>query len=154
MIAVVGATGYIGGLLSRRLAEGGEEVVALARHPERAGDLEAAGCEVRQADVLEPDSLGPALEGVDVAYYLVHSMGRGGEGDYAMKDTEGARNFAAAMSQAPGLSGTPDSGQRSSAATRASCASSSARPTSRTTRAIPAMSRADSILQTASKKKP
>src|SRR5712691_1253299 len=54
------------------------------------------------------------------------------------------------MSQAPGLSGTPDSGHRSSAATSASCASSSARPTSRTIRARPAMSLADSILQTAS----
>src|SRR2546426_5626495 len=54
------------------------------------------------------------------------------------------------MSQAPGLSGTPDSGHCSSAATRASCARSSAMPTSRTIRARPAMSLADSILQTAS----
>src|SRR6266853_5747748 len=54
------------------------------------------------------------------------------------------------MSQAPGLSGMPDSGQVSRAATRASCASSSARPTSRTIRARPAMIFADSILQTAS----
>src|SRR5438309_5062179 len=54
------------------------------------------------------------------------------------------------MSQAPGLSGTPDSGHCSSAATRASCANSSARPTSRTIRARPAMILADSILQTAS----
>jgi hypothetical protein len=57
--------------------------------------------------------------------------------------------FAAATSQAPGLSGTPDSGHCWSAATRASCARSSARPTSRTIRASPAMSLADSILQTA-----
>ncbi len=61
-----------------------------------------------------------------------------------------ARCFAVAMSQAPGLSGTPDSGQRSSAATSASCANSSASPTSRTTRARPAMSLADSMRQTAS----
>src|SRR6266536_85074 len=54
------------------------------------------------------------------------------------------------MSQAPGLSGTPDSGHRSSAATSASWASSSASPTSRTIRASPAISLADSILQTAS----
>src|SRR5688572_10396005 len=54
------------------------------------------------------------------------------------------------MSQAPGLSGTPVSGHRSSAATSASWARSSARPTSRTIRASPAMSLADSILQTAS----
>src|SRR6266567_4665402 len=61
-----------------------------------------------------------------------------------------ARCFAVAISQAPGLSGTPDSGHCSSAATRASCASSSARPTSRTIRARPAMILADSILQIAS----
>src|SRR5712692_8153942 len=54
------------------------------------------------------------------------------------------------MSQAPGLSGTPVPGQVSSAATRASCASSSASPTSRTMRARPAITLADSILQTAS----
>src|SRR4030088_2196746 len=54
------------------------------------------------------------------------------------------------MSQAPGLRGTPDSGHCSRAARRASCASSSATPTSRTIRVRPAMSLGDSILQTAS----
>src|SRR5438132_5119078 len=54
------------------------------------------------------------------------------------------------MSQAPGRSGTPSLGHCSSAATRASCASSSAVPRSPTTRASPAMSRADSIRQMAS----
>ena len=61
-----------------------------------------------------------------------------------------ARFLAVAISQAPGLSGTPAAGQRSSAATSASCASSSASPTSRTSRARPAISRGDSIRQTAS----
>ena len=51
-----------------------------------------------------------------------------------------ARCFAVAISQAPGLSGTPDRGHCSSAATSASCASSSASPTSRTIRARPAIS--------------
>src|SRR5512139_2542168 len=54
------------------------------------------------------------------------------------------------MSQAPGLSGMPASGHCSSAATSASCAKSSASPTSPTIRAKPAMSLADSIRQTAS----
>src|SRR5258705_4507430 len=54
------------------------------------------------------------------------------------------------MSHAPGLSGTPDAGHCSSAATSASCARSSASPTSPTMRAKPAMSLADSIRQTAS----
>jgi uncharacterized protein YbjT (DUF2867 family) len=100
VIAVAGSTGYIGGLLCRRLRREGRAVRALARAPERAGDLKQAGCEVRGADVLEPRTLGPALEGADVAYYLVHSMGRGGDGDFAARDRAGAKNFAAAASAA------------------------------------------------------
>ncbi len=61
-----------------------------------------------------------------------------------------ARCLAAAISQAPGLSGMPDLGHCSSAVTRASCASSSARPTSRTMRARPAISLACSMRKTAS----
>jgi uncharacterized protein YbjT (DUF2867 family) len=100
VIAVIGATGYIGGLLARHLADGGEEVAALARHPERAEDLAAAGCELRTADVLEPETLGPALEGASVAYFLVHAMGRGGDADFAQREQDGARNFARAASEA------------------------------------------------------
>ncbi len=97
MIAVAGATGYIGGLLCRTLREEGEEVRALARRPENAAGLTQAGCQVVQADVLDPPSLRAGLEGVDVAYYLVHSMGRGAEdGDFAARDRQGAENFAAA----------------------------------------------------------
>jgi uncharacterized protein YbjT (DUF2867 family) len=100
VIAVAGATGYIGGLLCKRFRADGIEVRALARHPESAGDLREAGCEVRRADVLLPTTLGPALEGAEVAYYLVHSMGRGSEGDFAEHDREGAENFAAAAAAA------------------------------------------------------
>jgi uncharacterized protein YbjT (DUF2867 family) len=100
MIAVAGSTGYIGGLLCRRLREEGHDVRALARDPARAADLKAAGCEVRRADVLEPQTLGPALEGAEVAYYLVHSMGRGSDGDFAERDQRGAHNFAAAAASA------------------------------------------------------
>jgi uncharacterized protein YbjT (DUF2867 family) len=94
VIAVAGATGYVGGELCARLREQGQEVRALARNPSRAEDLAELGCEVRKADVLAPETLGPALEGADVAYYLVHSMGRGSGGDFAQRDKEGAANFA------------------------------------------------------------
>jgi uncharacterized protein YbjT (DUF2867 family) len=100
VIAVAGSTGYIGGLLCRRLRQEGQQVRALARHPERAGELKEAGCELRRADVLEPETLGPALEGVEIAYYLVHSMGRGSDGDFAERDHRGAENFAAAAAAA------------------------------------------------------
>jgi uncharacterized protein YbjT (DUF2867 family) len=100
VIAVAGATGYVGGKLCARLREQGVEVRALARDPERAADLAGIGCDVRQADVLEPRTLDAALKGVDVAYYLVHSMGRGADGDFARRDKEGAANFAAAAAVA------------------------------------------------------
>lgn len=100
MIAVAGASGYIGGLLSARLREQGYEVRALARHPERSPGLERIGCEVQVADVLDRDSLDTALGGVDVAYYLVHSMGRGSGSGFAERDHEGAANFAAAAEAA------------------------------------------------------
>jgi len=100
MIVVAGATGYVGGQLCRRLREEGRGVRALARDPERARDLEEAGCELCQVDVLDPATLGPALAGADVAYYLVHSMGRGSDGDFAERDHRGASNFAAAAAQA------------------------------------------------------
>jgi uncharacterized protein YbjT (DUF2867 family) len=96
VIAVAGSTGYIGGLLCRRFCDDGHEVRALARQPGRAEHLRQAGCEVRRADALEPGTLAPALEGADVAYYLVHSMGRGSDGDFAARDHRAAENFAAA----------------------------------------------------------
>ena len=49
----------------------------MARRADSARDLEARGAEVVQADALRPESLAPALEGVNIGYYLVHSMGRG-----------------------------------------------------------------------------
>jgi uncharacterized protein YbjT (DUF2867 family) len=100
VIAVAGATGYVGGRLCARLCEQGVEVRALARDPSSADDLVELGCEVRAADVLEAETLGPALEGADVAYYLVHSMGRGSDGDFAARDKAGAANFAAAAAAA------------------------------------------------------
>lgn len=100
MIAVAGATGYVGGLLCARLRQRDESVRALARRPRDGEGLARIGCEVRRADVLEPASLGPALEGADVAYYLVHSMGRGADADFAARDRAGAENFAGAAALA------------------------------------------------------
>ena len=97
---ILGATGYIGERLALELCRRGEPVRALARTPERAHRLAAAGAEVRRADVLEPASLDEALAGVRVLYYLVHSMGRGSDGDFAEGDVRGARNAAEAASRA------------------------------------------------------
>ena len=77
-----GPPASIGGGLAPGLARGderGHEVRALVRDRGRASDLEDAGFELHEGDVLDAASLRGAGEGVDVAYYLVHSMGRGGE---------------------------------------------------------------------------
>jgi uncharacterized protein YbjT (DUF2867 family) len=99
-VAIAGATGYIGGLLARRLLRSGARVAALARRPEAAGGLGREGAVLHRADVLDRESLEAALEGARVAYYLVHSMGRGSDGDFAARDRNGAANFAAAAAAA------------------------------------------------------
>jgi uncharacterized protein YbjT (DUF2867 family) len=96
VILIAGATGYIGGLLAARLVADGRAVRCMARDPESAIDRLDARCDVVGGDVLNRDSLDGALAGADTAYYLVHSMGRGGGSDFAERDRRGARNFAAA----------------------------------------------------------
>lgn len=91
---VTGATGFVGGRLARLLLERGSEVRALVRDRGRAGELERAGAELHRGDVLDADSLGGAGDGVDVAYYLVHAMGRGGDGAFAERERSAARAFA------------------------------------------------------------
>ncbi|MGZ5346932.1 MAG: NAD(P)H-binding protein [Solirubrobacterales bacterium] len=98
---VAGATGYIGRKLTLALAERGEAPRAMARTPGKAKDLAEAGAEVVPGDVLrQTKNLRNALEGVETAYYLVHSMGRGGEGDFADQDRTGAENFAEVAAEA------------------------------------------------------
>ena len=67
----------------------------MARNPGKTDQLAGAGCEVVPGDVLRRETLDEPMQGVRTAYYLVHSMGRGGEGDFAERDREGAENFAA-----------------------------------------------------------
>lgn len=100
MILVCGATGYIGRLLASSLLEQGEQVRCMARNPADAADLAAAGAEVVRGDVLDPASLPAVVEGVDLAYYLVHSMGRGGDGDFSERDRQAAENFGRAAKSA------------------------------------------------------
>ena len=99
-VLIAGATGYIGRHLAKRLAASGVKVRCMVRRPEAASDLADAGCEVVRGDVLDPSTLESALDGVQTAYYLVHSMGRGNTGDFEAVDREGAANFAKAAAAA------------------------------------------------------
>ena len=91
-ILVTGATGFIGRRLVPALLEEGYDVRAMTRHPE---SYDGPGDPVG-ADVAEPDSLAKALEGVQIAYYLVHSLD---DDDFEEKDAEAARAFAKAAGQ-------------------------------------------------------
>jgi uncharacterized protein YbjT (DUF2867 family) len=88
-------TGYIGGRLVSLLLEAGYRVRVMVRDPIRLqGRSWIAQVDVVQADVLQPETLDAALAGIDVAYYLIHSM-RGGE-NFHERDLRAARNFGVA----------------------------------------------------------
>jgi uncharacterized protein YbjT (DUF2867 family) len=74
-ILLTGATGYVGGRLLSVLEERGDEVRCLARHPANVVSRVRHRTRVVAGDVLDPASPDAALQGIDVAYYLVHSMG-------------------------------------------------------------------------------
>jgi uncharacterized protein YbjT (DUF2867 family) len=72
-ILVTGATGYVGGRLTPALLARGEQVRCFARRPEAIQPQ--PGLEVVAGDALDGTAVRRALEGVDVAYYLIHAMG-------------------------------------------------------------------------------
>jgi len=102
LILVTGATGYVGGRLVPRLLAAGHRVRVLVRDPPRLqGRGWQGSVDVAVGDVLDPGGLETALAGVGVAYYLVHSMARGG--GHRERDIAAARGFARAAAAAGDL---------------------------------------------------
>ncbi|MBK8687302.1 MAG: DUF2867 domain-containing protein [Betaproteobacteria bacterium] len=95
---VFGASGYVGAQLVAALRATGMPVRAAARNRKVLEAREWQDVELVEADALAPASLAPALAGVDVAYYLVHSMAAGK--DFGRLDLEAAANFARAAAAA------------------------------------------------------
>lgn len=94
-VLITGATGYIGRRLKKRLLDnGGFDVRLLVRnkHKVRAAMLDRV--DVREGTTFDVASLNAALQGVDVAFYLIHSMGT--SDDYSTLDRESAENFRVA----------------------------------------------------------
>ncbi|MFJ7996375.1 SDR family oxidoreductase [Streptomyces sp. NPDC096310] len=111
---VAGATGYIGGRLVPELLEAGHPVRCLARTPGKLRDHPWAGqVDIVQGDVTDAASVGAAMEGIDVAYYLVHALAGGPgfeETDRTAARVFGERARAAGVRRIVYLGGlTPDS---------------------------------------------
>ena len=97
-VLLTGATGYVGGRLLRLLEARGLQVRCLARRPENLVSQVGEGTEVIRGDVLDPESLQHALEDIETAYYLVHSMGS--SGSFEVQDRVAAKNFGDAAKKA------------------------------------------------------
>jgi len=98
-ILVTGVTGYVGGRLVPQLLQAGYPVRVIARDPQRLqGRTWVDQVEVMQGDVFSPATLSVALAGVDIAYYLIHSMLRGA--NFHKRDLAAARSFGQAAKAA------------------------------------------------------
>ena len=117
-ILVTGISGYIGSRLVPRLLADGHEVVGLSRRPDLGGLVP-----VVRGDAVAGHGLEQAFEGVDAAYFLIHSMEPSRDGPFAVREHVAAENFAPAARgrhRADRLSGRPDPGRRAGIAHLAS----------------------------------
>lgn len=97
-VLLTGATGYVGGRLLAELERRGVPLRCFVRRPEALRGRAAPSTEIAAGDVLDSAAVARALTGIETAYYLIHSMGGGT--DFAARDREAARIFAAAARSA------------------------------------------------------
>jgi uncharacterized protein YbjT (DUF2867 family) len=98
-VLVTGISGYIGSRLAPRLEREGHMVRGLSRDPERAR-LGETDIELASGDAVTGAGLAEALDGIDVAYYLIHSMEPAADGAFAQRDHDAAVNFVRAANAA------------------------------------------------------
>ena len=91
LLLLTGATGYIGGRLLNQLERSGYSIRCLTRRPETLKHRSSEQVQVVAADLLKVDTLDNALDGVDTAFYFVHSMGA--TSDFEEDDRQAALNF-------------------------------------------------------------
>ena len=99
-ILITGVTGYVGGRLVDHLLDKNYTLRVMSRDLGRLKQRPwSDSVEQVEADVFDQPSLSTALKDVDIAYYLIHSMGGRSNDDFASRDLEAARNFALAASK-------------------------------------------------------
>jgi uncharacterized protein YbjT (DUF2867 family) len=100
-VLIAGATGFVGRALTTRLRADGYRVRALVRDSAKAAALQKIGVETVDGDLVSSRGLLEALQGVRLAYYMVHSLGASGAGyRFAELDRRAAQNFVAGANAA------------------------------------------------------
>jgi len=97
-VLITGASGYIGRQLADKLSAAGHDVTGMVRNAAKPSKLHSPRIKFVEANALQAETLPPALKGIDVAYYLIHSMSGRVEG-FESRDRQAAQNFAIAANQ-------------------------------------------------------
>ena len=98
---VTGATGFVGGVLARKLREAGHEVNASVRSPEKAKELEALGVKLFKGDVTDKESMRAAMTGVDGVFHVAgwYKIGAKDKSDGVKVNVNGTRNVLELMQE-------------------------------------------------------
>src|ERR1700752_2089074 len=98
---VTGATGFVGGVLSRKLREGGHEVHASVRSPEKAKELQDIGVKLFRGDVTDKESMREAMRGVDGVFQVAgwYKIGGKDKSDGERVNVQGTRNVLQLMQE-------------------------------------------------------
>jgi uncharacterized protein YbjT (DUF2867 family) len=97
-ILLTGATGYVGSVLLPELERQGHSIRCLARRPAKLDGKTGPNTEVMAGDASDPEALARACDGIDIAYWMVHSMESGV--DFERADRLAAERFATAAKAA------------------------------------------------------
>ncbi|HZQ23856.1 MAG TPA: NAD(P)H-binding protein [Terriglobales bacterium] len=97
-VLVTGGSGYIGRQLAEKLSGAGHDVTCMVRNVASAPQFHRPQIKFVEADALQAETLPRALDGIEVAYYLIHSMSGRVEG-FESRDRQAAHNFAVAAKQ-------------------------------------------------------
>ena len=96
---VTGATGFVGGVLAKKLREAGHEVHASVRNLEKSGELQAIGVKLFKGDVTDKESMREAMTGVDGVYHVAgwYKIGVRDKSDGEKVNVQGTRNVLELM---------------------------------------------------------
>ena len=98
---VTGATGFVGGVLARKLRQAGHEIHASVRNPEKARELQDNGAKLFKGDVTDKESMREAMAGVDSVFHVAgwYKIGTRDKSDGEKVNIQGTRNVLELMQE-------------------------------------------------------